>query len=337
MNFLRKFMGQPTAEQEIAVIPLGQFFLTRLPRLPKGAFECLYTEAYVLIKRTATPFYYQLCIRRISNADNSLAAESGDDTDDDDDDDRLIRSMAGDTNNHTSDEWTFTIGDELAFTRFDNDSGLKVISWKDLNGDLGDAFEFVVDTLVASASVDSFLLTLYKCVYEAMMEKLSEGIDSLRLPALADFVHDRQTGMFEDPTTILSYLQLHHLIDGLDDDDYEEPFAYFSEEEPQGQLLWLGRVKLRQLSDSEYVSVEEAAGVKLIQLPLGGYGLHIWGDTIRPFNLGQKLVPEYRYQDLAVSFVYHLDRDVVWILQFDLIEKLTMFEEAYTKAGKDQL
>lgn len=212
MNFLRKFMGVAKEEPEIALVPLGRFLLTRLPRLPKGAFECLYPDAYALIRGTSTAYYHQLCIQRVAaGADPAslVGGLNGDELDLDDDDDDLIRLNNGaDDGPHTLDEWTFTIGDDLGFAVFDNDQGYRVISWKDVNGDLGDKFEFIVDPSVDASRVDDFILILFKCLYEATYQELLESIKLIDDTRLATLVSNKPTELIDDPSLILLYLQL---------------------------------------------------------------------------------------------------------------------------------
>lgn len=205
-------MGTSKEEPEIALLPLGRFLLTRLPRLPKGAFECLYPDAYALIRGTSSPYYYQLCIQRVAagvDPASLLGVLAGDELDLDDDDDDLVRLATGaDDGTHTLDEWTFTIGEDLGFATFDNDQGYKVISWKDVNGDLGDKFEFTVDASVDSSRVDDFILILFKCLYEATYQELLESIKLIDDPKLATLVGNKPTEEFDDPNSILLYLQL---------------------------------------------------------------------------------------------------------------------------------
>ncbi|CAN3479709.1 vacuolar import and degradation protein 27 [Diutina catenulata] len=197
MNFLRKFIGNPPTEEEVAVLPSGKFFLTRSPSSPKGAFECLYADAYAVIKATSTPFLYQLCVTKGTTADEGAGLMVDEDSDDESDRESAVASLSDAPNSNTADEWSFVISDELEFSVYDNDAGAQVVAWRDVNGDVGDRFEFVV---AAEASSDSFVLALFKCVYEAAYEKPSGDIESVDDARLKEFMQGTRPygGQYKD-------------------------------------------------------------------------------------------------------------------------------------------
>lgn len=197
MNFLRKFIGNPPTEEEVAVLPLGKFFLTRSPSSPKGAFECLYADAYAVIKATLTPFLYQLCVTKGTTADEGAGLMVDEDLEDELDRELAVALLLDAPNSNTADEWLFVISDELEFSVYDNDAGAQVVAWRDVNGDVGDRFEFVV---AAEASSDLFVLALFKCVYEAAYEKPSGDIESVDDARLKEFMQGTRPygGQYKD-------------------------------------------------------------------------------------------------------------------------------------------
>ena len=184
MNLLRRIIGTSTTD-EIASIPSGRLFLTRSPKSPKGAYECLYNDAYALIRKTTTANFYQLCVTRVYEEGEDVQNSAFDDSDDDDE----LQSQASSRDTSTNkDEWKFAITDELKICRYDKSDGSVGISWQDLNGDLGDEFEFVVDLLCKQPQINSFVLALYKCLYEQRYQQSSIGVADAEL--LKEFAID---------------------------------------------------------------------------------------------------------------------------------------------------
>lgn len=201
MNFLKKFLGS-TPTDEVALIPSGRLFLARSPQSPKGELECLYNDAFASIRQTTTPFYYQLCITRVyQEGELDAHGSSGfNDSDDSDEDDHDTPHSISDANagGHSKDEWNFPILEELKIHTYDKPDGSKTLAWKDLNGDLGDKFEFTVDTDIKLTEFDSFMLALFKCLFELKYHKSSLGISSMN--QLQEFVYNPKSELltFED-------------------------------------------------------------------------------------------------------------------------------------------
>lgn len=183
MNFLRKFIGA-TPIDEIALIPSGKLFLTRAPFLPKGALECLYNDALIKIKKTTREHYYQLSVIKASQ-EGELNLESADDENDED------SSEDSSEESGNGDEKVFSIDPSLKFNIYTKSDGSQAISWKDINGDIGDRFEFAIDEDVKYTEVDNFALSLYKCLYEHRYQKSAAGITDI--DQLSEFVYDPNT------------------------------------------------------------------------------------------------------------------------------------------------
>lgn len=180
MNFLKKFIGA-TPINEVALIPSGKLYLTRAPFLPKGALECLYNDAVIKIKKTTNDHYYQLSVTK-AYQEGELNLEAADDEDEDGD--------SEDTNEESgnNDEKAFSIDPELKFRIYTKPDGTRAISWKDLNGDLGDRFEFSIDEEVKYTEIDNFTFSLYKCLYEHRYQKSADDITDM--DQLNEFVYD---------------------------------------------------------------------------------------------------------------------------------------------------
>lgn len=179
MNFLRKFLGSSQTE-EVASIPSGKLFLTRSPLSPKGAFECLYNDAYASIRQTTSPFYYQLCITRVYQEGEDVAGGNYEDSDEDDGFESSDSAKnSGSLSGHSKDEWTFAIIEDLKLRRYIRPDSTRVIAWKDINGDIDDMFEFVIHEDVKSLEIYTFVLALFKCVYEQKYRTSSHNITSI--------------------------------------------------------------------------------------------------------------------------------------------------------------
>lgn len=165
---------------EVALIPQGKLFLARSPLLPKGSLECLYNDAYITIKQTTTPFLFQLAVIRAYD-EGEASSETSDEAGEDDDNEGATLDAGN------ADEWVFFLAPELKVRICTKHDGTRVIAWKDMNGDLGDLFEFVVDEEVKYNELDHFMAALYKCLYELKYQKPAAGIDAEQL---AEFVYD---------------------------------------------------------------------------------------------------------------------------------------------------
>lgn len=192
MNFLKKFLGS-TPTDEVALIPSGRLFLSRSPQSPKGELECLYNDAFASIRQTTTSHYYQLCVTRVyQEGELDAHGSSGfDDSDDSEDSDHDTPHSINDVESrigHSKDEWSFAILEELKLHAYDKPDGNRALVWTDLNGDLGDKFEFIIDEDIKLNEFDSFMLALYKCSYELKYHKSSVGITSM--DKLQEFVYN---------------------------------------------------------------------------------------------------------------------------------------------------
>ncbi|KAK6464909.1 VID27 cytoplasmic protein-domain-containing protein [Scheffersomyces coipomensis] len=224
MNFIRKFIGTSTTD-EVASIPSGRLYLTRSPQSPKGEIECLYNDAFASIRQTTRPYLYQLCITRVyQEGEVDAHGLSGfDDSDDDDDDDHDAPHSIADTSGsaHSKDEWAFTILEDLKFHTYDKTDGTKAIVWTDLNGDIGDKFEFIIDEDIKHKDIDSFMFALYKCLYESKYHKSSLAIQDMQ--QLKEFVYNPKSeilafGDLKSP----NLLQYDSEDDSEDDDEEDE-------------------------------------------------------------------------------------------------------------------
>lgn len=215
MNFLKKFI-RASAIDDVALIPSGKLFLARLPSLPKGALECLYNDAFISIKQTTTLYLYQLVVIR-AYQEGEVSSQSNDEADEDDDNEGSSLD-AGNT-----DERVFFLAPDLKVRVHTKDDGTRVIAWKDVNGDPGDVFEFVVDEDIKYHEVDHFMASLYRCLYELKYQKPSVGVEQ---DELSEFIYDPATDREDQGVTLAGLNSLRNIQyrygDEEDDDEDEE-------------------------------------------------------------------------------------------------------------------
>ncbi|EMG45806.1 hypothetical protein G210_3987, partial [Candida maltosa Xu316] len=347
MNFLRKFIGTTTTD-EVASIPSGKLFLTRSKQSPKGAVECLYNDAFASIKQTTSPYYYQLCITRVYQEGESEFTRF-DDSDDDDDEGDSTPTI--DSKRQSKDEWIFTISDELKIYKFDKPDGGRAIAWKDLNGDLGDKFEFVIDEDIRNNEVESFMMTIYKCLYESKYHASSLGVNDM--DQLKEFIYNPKKELltFDDLKALDDSEEEEEEEDDADDEDDEEEeeedddeedpqVANNSDEEPKGKTIYSTKNFDLHLFDSEtgtFVQqiAKPGAELKLIDLGKWEYTLYIHGENIRINGvLSKNMNPTFNYEHLSFIFNYYSlqDQEVVaysWLLKFPNFNELTNFQNKF--------
>jgi hypothetical protein len=154
MNFLRKFMGS-SPKEELATIPAGQLYLKRAPNSVKGTYECIFKDAVAAIRRTTTPYHYQLVIERVYEEGEAELADS--------------EENASSIDDH-EDEWAFLVDEALHISYGEKDDRV-VIDWRDTQGEPGDKFEFVCSDDTKPKALDVFDFTAKKCQYERKYQR----------------------------------------------------------------------------------------------------------------------------------------------------------------------
>ncbi|KAK6454154.1 VID27 cytoplasmic protein-domain-containing protein [Scheffersomyces xylosifermentans] len=368
MNFIRKFIGT-SATDEVASIPSGKLFLTRSPQSPKGEMECLYIDAFACIRQTTRPFFFQLCITRVYQEGELVAHGSSgfDDSDEDDEDDNDTPHSLSDATTGSKDEWTFSILEDLKIHSYTKTDGTRAIAWKDLNGDIGDKFEFIVDEDVKLNDVDAFMLALHKCLYEVKYHRSSLGIKDLS--ELDEFIFTPKPELISigdlKSSSILQYDS-----DEEDDDEDEEDVEDDPEDdsdgdndfkdasadslsnfdtkivEPKGITTYSNKeFELHFYDTSEgcfkLVGAGSETELKLINLGDWEYTLYVHttkGAPVR-FNatLSKNMNPTFNYEHLSFIFNYFAIEGTEllaysWLLKFPTFNDLSAFQNAFMGA-----
>lgn len=156
-----KLIFGSSTQEALIELPQGQLYLVR-PLSPKGYSELIFKDSAIRIRRTNQDFQYQLVVQRVFEEGEAelLAEEEGEDA--------ALDALASER-----DEKTFLLDEALHFRVEIRDGGEKVLAWKDLSGDSGDIYQFVCDSSVPSAHVESFVRVSSECQYERKYRKPS--------------------------------------------------------------------------------------------------------------------------------------------------------------------
>ncbi|KAF3081069.1 hypothetical protein TWF569_001205 [Orbilia oligospora] len=150
-----KLLFGETSKQDLLQIDSGQLYLIR-PRSPKGYSECIFKESTAFIRRTSTPYHYQLVIQRVFEEGEETLQEESEDED-------------ADMNDRV-----FLLDESLHFRSVFRD-GQAVFAWNDLLGDPDDTFEFVCDTATQPGQVNTFEIVAMQCQFERKYKRSYEN------------------------------------------------------------------------------------------------------------------------------------------------------------------
>jgi GTP cyclohydrolase II len=180
MNIVKRFLMKNTSysTDEPIMIPSGQLYLVRSPSSPKSENECLYNDAILTIRQTHKPFDHQLVVWKNNESDSDSL--NGDEDEHENGNDNFFE-------NESNILKTFLIDSSLKiclFERYDE----KIISWRDMEGDFGDMFEYRITKTVPNDTIEQFMTSIYKFKYERKYKKSSANIN---LNDIQEFIVDR--------------------------------------------------------------------------------------------------------------------------------------------------
>ena len=169
MNIVKRFFKnqntQPTDDANI--IPSGQLYLVRSPSSPKSENECLYNDTILTIRSTNKPFNHQLIVWKGNLSDSDSLSD-----DEDNDEDLNDNFFENDSNILKS----FIIDSSLKICLFERYNE-KIISWRDMEGDYGDTFEYRINKTVPIDTIEQFMTSIYKYKFERKYQKSSSNIN----------------------------------------------------------------------------------------------------------------------------------------------------------------
>ncbi|ONH70756.1 Vacuolar import and degradation protein 27 [Pichia kudriavzevii] len=173
MNIVKRFLAkkQPVILDELIIIPSGQLYLVRSPSSPKSENECLYNDAALTIRNTIHQYNYELVLWKGNESDSDSLNDEEDEN-----------SEAQDEffENESNVLKSFVIDQNLKVCLFER-YGEKIISWKDMEGDFGDMFEYRINKSVPNDTIEQFMTCICKYEYEKKYEKSSEFVTAKEL------------------------------------------------------------------------------------------------------------------------------------------------------------
>jgi len=153
-------VGDPTAS-ELAQIPTGQLYLVR-PNSIKGSRECIFNDAMITVRRTATEYHFHLVVTKVYADGDEPTLEEDDESED---------------------ERVFLLAEDILF-RSSTFEGTPSFQWTDIDGDEGDFFEFVAHGSNAP-TVAFFETSVLKAIYERKHLRSSESATETELADVA--------------------------------------------------------------------------------------------------------------------------------------------------------
>ncbi|TPX68235.1 hypothetical protein SpCBS45565_g03234 [Spizellomyces sp. 'palustris'] len=149
-------------------LSLGQLY--KIDPRAGSAKQLTFRDAAATIRRTSSPYSYQLVITRLY--------EEGEDNADEDD---LLNN-----------ERTFLLDAKLRFRRVGDRKGPSLLHWADLDDDSGQCgWEFAVDSTIKEPTLALFEDTAYTCMFERMARKSHADVSDDELTAFVDQVKAR--------------------------------------------------------------------------------------------------------------------------------------------------
>ncbi|KAG8705137.1 hypothetical protein FRC08_001823 [Ceratobasidium sp. 394] len=159
-SLFSRVWSDPTAS-ELAQIPTGQLYLVR-PNSIKGSRECIFNDAMITVRRTATEYHFHLVVTKVYADGDEPTLEEDDESED---------------------EKVFLLDEAIQF-RSSTFEGTPSFQWADIDGDEGDFFEFVA--LGSNAPTAAFFETsVLKGIYERKHLRSSESASESELAAMA--------------------------------------------------------------------------------------------------------------------------------------------------------
>lgn len=311
-------------------------------------------------------FYYQLRITRVfEEGEIGLHdTEGNDDSDDSEYEEHETGSRSVDVVNSgsasTKDEWRFTITEELRIHCFDKSDGSKAICWNDVNGDVGDKFEFVIDENVKLSEVDSFMFALYKCLYELKYQESAEFITDMAF--LEEFVvgplkretnfcdrsvEDSQREVLKErkpDNALYSAGTVNDVDTGYSSS--EEFHDANSSDDNHNIVYHSSEFQLHLFNSStekfELLSAVGTAKLEIIDLGVWVYIIRLVNTNTTPANvecvINHDMSPVFNYEFLSFMFNYYskesptVIRSYCWLLRFLSTEELSNFQLHFMKA-----
>ncbi|ORY84435.1 VID27 cytoplasmic protein-domain-containing protein [Protomyces lactucae-debilis] len=316
----KKLFGTDT-KLEICTIAAGQLYLVR-PGGIKGFTECIFKDAQATIRRTNTPYHYQLVIER--------AFEEGEEDLEEDglgDDDRDLKS--------------YLLDESIRFCTSDKD-GCTIFQWRDVDGDMGDSYTFVCDPSTKPEEAATFELVAVQCLYERKYRKsyeeaTEEELEEFRLDSVASPVTSLPTSPGETKQTFRTL----ETSPSKNKQLASTPAAVSAPSNATEELVTVqAELHLFDASAAVFVLQHELVTATVSETGKWEYWLSI-RDALEAEGklwLGQpmeaEMNPVFNYEQLCFIWNYYDDDSNAfsWLLKFKDAKELEKFQEGVMRA-----
>lgn len=333
MNILKRlFMNNKMHSSDKTIqLPSGQLYLVRSPNSPKSENECLYDDAIISIRETNSAYNYELAISKSLPTDQDA---DGNDLEDDPSEDGF------DTESTTLK--AFHIDDQLKICLF-HETDREVLGWKDLEGDIGDSYEYRINPTVSQDTIDQFMLAIYKCEYEFKYRKSSSKV---RASKLREFVFERDDIEPESGSVLSSAASTPfrkgktikpEVSEDSESDDFED-----AEEEPEAEGKLIGTIScdlFEYVPEKKSFSIaDKGATLKLFDLGHWEFKLVVGnkksGSKVISITVNDTMDPTFRFEQLCFVFNYVTDKcAVTYLAKFPEPKDYDIFQTLFARSA----
>ncbi|KAN0061049.1 Vacuolar import and degradation protein 27 [Thecaphora frezii] len=321
MFMLKSLFGKIWGDQnnlELIQIPAGALYLVR-PGNVKSSRECIYKDAVVAIRRTATERNYQLVVTRAYEEGEEQLLEEDDESDD---------------------ERSFLIDEALEF-QLTKDGDEKVLTWRDLNGDEDDFLEFVIDSQqVNEVTASIFEVTFLQCVYERKTgrsheEASDEDLERLRQRSAAG-PSENKVGVDDTEGPLAKKLEKLGVSSGAEaETEAPEDDAYEEDEGSSAVLTSVADLYLYDQASGLFMVQEKVAKASVIEAGRFLYWLSIRGAERRWLSQKVEAAMNMNFSPENLSAVWNYFDDerrcFSWLLRFADKPAYDEFHKGFTR------
>lgn len=342
MNIVKRFFqGEPVDSIEHSImVPRGQLYIVRAPSSPKSENECLSTSDVVLSLKNAHLVVWQ-------------PKDGGGLEDGLDEDDEELANGGGEDEGQFADAnilGTFNLKENNLICLFERYKQ-KIITWRDLEGDFGDMYEYRISSSVSFGVIEQFMMEVYNCLYELKYNRVKKSVDELQEFVvkrsdielyMASNVNDAalDATVIDDSDEEEVAEDDNDGDDDDDDDDDDDLFVDASEklvsEKTSGDLMNQIDCELYFFSKGAFKLSNAQCEALIIKIENWNYIMEVQtleGEPLLQLYITENIYPEFIEE--MKSFIFNqvsLKGVFTWRLTFSSILKYRSFQESITKA-----
>ncbi|GMM28683.1 Vid27 protein [Martiniozyma asiatica (nom. inval.)] len=342
MNILKRIFagsnGTTSGSTSTATITEGQLFLVRSPSSPKSENECLYSDVALSVKDGSLVVWKA----------QQLGEGNDDDEEQDDEDESPESNILK----------TFPIALPLKVALFERYNRM-IITWPDVEGDLGDAFEFRIHSSVPLESIELFMVAVYRSKYELKYKRSSDDVELIELQ---EFVNDRdeladnllsprRSKSFNENTNANLDTDLEEEdLDESDNEGDDNNNDFFDAEgnstsnASEGTIMHNASCELFLFNSKKgkFKLVKSDVAVILLKFVDWEYTLEILevnesSQVIIQVPISERLYPSFEFENLSFAFNQITLKGVyTWMIKFNSRQDYEPFQSNFTKANWEQ-